>query len=428
MNRGHEAEQSDSTASIRQALYHLSRGSPLPADNPLLQSPLVSQYARDQKLPDTSEERAASLHEILKQLLDDFAHEEPLDRRHLEVQRRIFDVLFSLLRGRHEVQGIPSRSYERYHAEGIRMLAAKFRQREEELRRPIEGEEAHQLNNALQQAAISMHRMELHPGTVDVFVAEDLLDAAGVIADYDYYDEACPYFEALLLRLTTAPSNRIMQRYLVRTLRYLAHTHMNLGSIQRAIADLTNLTQAAATLGDWEARVHGMHMLGVVYDLAEQWNHAMSSFKTAMTYARRGPEEELRLAWIQRDMVHTLTKQGHWEDINDLAKASLAVREKRDDVPGYIMTLEIWGRAFTKQGRYREATIHLDRALGLAGDIRSALFRAILLTTLADLQWQARRRAAARDFACQAQGLAWQHHLWRQHEKASRILHALESG
>lgn len=424
MNR-EEAQQSASVASIRQALYHLSRGSPLPANNSLLRSPLVSQYVQDKKLSDTNEERAAALHEILKQLLDDFAHEEPSDRRHLEVQRRIFDMLFELLRGQHGLQDVPSRSYERYHAEGIRMLAAKFRQREERLRRAIEGEDALQLNNAQQQAETSMHWLELHPGTVDVFVAEDLLVAAGVIADYDYYEEARPYFKALHVRLDIAPSNRIMLRYLVRTLRYLAHSHMNLGIISQAIADFTNLSQAAAILGDWEAHIHGMHMLGVVYDLAEQQDKAMVSFKTALAHARKGPEEELRIAWIQRDIVHALTKRGRWGGIDEMARASLAVREKRNDVPGYIMTLESWGRALAKQERYTEATIYLDRALGLAADLRSALFRSILLTTMADLQWQARRNAAALDFARQAQALASQHHLWRQHENAGRILRAL---
>jgi tetratricopeptide (TPR) repeat protein len=411
-------DESLAARAVRQALYHLSRGSPLPADNLLLWSPLVTQYLHDIGAEDTPEERAVSVQAILRQILNEYALEEPEGRRQQTVQQSICDLLLPLLRGqsaRSTPRTLPKRSYERYHADGIRMLAARFIQRQAQLlRKPGEGE-AQALHIARQKASECVIWLEAHPGCLDIFVMTELAEAASLVADQEYYSEALPYFERLQTTLQAAPHNRIMARSTASALRGLAHCCMNVNAVGRAIGSFSALARCARDLGDWETWLHATHLLGVTYDLAGDWPAAAHHFARALAEVRKGPDTLARTAWIQRDLVHARMKVAPFDDdIPALAKASLATRQQLGDAQGCMMTLEVWGRALIAQERYREASIRLEEALALAGAVRSPLFHTILLTTLARLHLVSGQSNVGAATVQRARTVALRHGFWRQ--------------
>jgi tetratricopeptide (TPR) repeat protein len=406
---------------IRQALYHISHRKEMPPDNLLLHSPLVRMSLEERGLLDTPEERQAAVEVVLRHLVNAYGLEVPEGRKQQEVHKHIFEVLSNLLRGRTPQLDASERSYERYHAQGIRILEERFaREEERRTKKPPDGELSHLVEARRRAAEIGLW-MDQHPREMDLFAIAELEEANRIIQHYSYYTEAQRNHERILRALKRAPVNLVTLNYRTFATGKWANCFMNTGRTKQAIQAFMQLTVLSKQLGDETHHIHSIHMLGVMHDLLGESLAALQYLRQALALAPSVREGQHRVAWIQRDLVRALMTQGNMEAIPQYAHKSLAIRDRIGDTQGYMLTLDILARAHIAAGEYKQAHVLLDEAHQISSQIDSRLFRTMIHLSFADMYSGRGNIAGTRAHLDQAEQYITQHGLWHQLKRATRI-------
>jgi hypothetical protein len=197
------------TKAVRQALYHISRSSPIPKANKMLTSPVVLQRLIQTGEPDTPDSRQAVVEEILRELVNEYGLRQIEGRRQQELHRRTFDVLFNLLQGHPRSRDLPTRTYERFHAKAIVVLADEFEKHERRVSSIGENDNPKVLQEARQRAEDGLKLLRDAQAKVDFFILADVAEAATLVESLDYPEMAKPYFEEMLECLNRLPINHI---------------------------------------------------------------------------------------------------------------------------------------------------------------------------------------------------------------------------
>ncbi|MEM7133417.1 MAG: tetratricopeptide repeat protein [Chloroflexota bacterium] len=408
--------------SILQVLHRVSRDEPVPVDNPLLYSVLVSQRVTELKIEDTPDSRQGMIEEILRDIINEIGLEQPQGSRAKRKQEQIFTILFHKMRRRSDKLGIPEASYDRYHKMAVDELTKRFCQREKRL---AEGDDddPQELVGARTRVTNLIQYLENNP-KFDFFLLEDLVDSTEVIADNDYFQEAVPYFQRVLSSYNSVAQSSIVLNRKMRVIRQVGHGLMNLGDATQAATYFSQLNQIGEALEDWENAVHGIHMYGVTLKIENHWAAAVDQYAKALDLAiRKGPEPEHRQAWIQRDTISALIELGDFNEIPLMARKSFETRSMLGDVNGCMMTLQVLGKGYIAQGRYQEAKSVLHDALAISMELPSSykLARTQLYIALAQLYWAWGKEGMFAEYNEKAKTLAIRYGFWHQFEELRNI-------
>lgn len=407
---------------VRQALYYVSRGKSIPEENALLQSPLVSHSLHEKKLPNTVDYREEVAVQVLKQLMNEYGQLQSEGRRQQVRQKIIFEMLYNLLQGRPGKAGVSDRSYERYHAQGVRMLAKMFHRKQEQLlQKDSRMGSPKELREARQHAQSISCQLDKPSSSLDLYAVRELTETASIIEDHHCYGEAGGYFGQIRSCLQSGPHNLVVLEQRALATNRLAHCLMTQDELSEAIAYFGEVTSLATELRDWELWIHGTHMLGVTYNTLGDWQSGLDNFNTALTNVTKGSNYRYRRAWIQRDIISALIKKGDFKEIPTLATKSLSTREELGDDQGCMMTLEIWGRALIAQQKHEQAEAKLREALNIGNSVSSSLFHTMLWTTRAQLCFAWGKFAEGVEYMGKAKETALQFGMWHQLNKLMRL-------
>ncbi len=388
MGRHNKKETEELLQAVRQAVYHISRGNPIPKGNALLHSPIIALRLKETQTPDTVDNRHAIVEEVLRELVNKYGVKQPEGKREQDLHKKIFDLLFHLLQGQPDRISLPQRTYDRLHSQAIKILAKEIQENEQQILHKNEGSNPKALEEACRRADDALNRLKQSRSDIDFFILDDIEEAATVIESLDYPERAKPYFETILNYIERKSTNKIILSRKAHIANKLAHCLMNSDDVLTARALFANVANVAIEVRDWELWLHGIHMLGVTSRMAGEYQAALDSFDKVLANVTKGSNYKRRIAWTQRDKVAVLIDIGDFRDTPHLLKTSLSIREALGEEQSCMMTLEIWGRALIAQQEYRQAENKLHEALSLARSSSSMLFRTILFVTMARLYYR----------------------------------------
>lgn len=411
---------SELTRSVRQALLHIGRDKEIPEQNPLLSSPIVLRQLEEAGKKDTPEHRQEAIVTILKQIVSEYGLDEIKGQREQEQHQRVFEVLEYILLGGRKELFIASRSYDRYHAKGVKIIAQKIQRMIDKML--LDDTDSHILQEVRQRAQLIVDYINKYTKQIDLFALSELSELATIIEEHNYYGEAQTYFQCIIDRLENANSNLVVLRRRATATSHLAHCFMNQNKVDLAIQQFRFLNLLADQLNDPRTRVHSSHMLGVTMNMAGKWQAALALYDRAIEEAKMLSDREFRVAWIQRDQMTSLLNKGDFREIPNIAKQSFKVRERMNDTQGCLLTLEAWSRILILQQDYRQAQSRLTEALSAIDKTPSMLYRVMLSITLVDLHISMGDQSEASRKAKDIYGIIAKYGLWHQLERLNSIL------
>ena len=404
---------------VRQAIFHISRTNLIPESNRLLTSTLVSHTLCQESLEDSLPNRRAVVEEILRNLVCEYGLAQPTGRRQQRQHRYIFDVLFHLLRGEANKLDYPTRSYERYHAAGIRILAERFLEREWELNRESDAD----VKEARHRAEETRQWFTEHPGEIDFFALHEWQEAATIIADNDLWLEAGAHFSDALAVLEEAPTNQVILERRAQLAERLAHAHLNVGDLYESLRLYQWAAKVARVVADDLLWLEAIHSQGVVQTLLGHPSEATESLEMAAASAltdRLNPQE--RQGRILRDLLAANLDTWDTQQTNHIAQQAVTAWRNADNPQGILVTLETWARALLSRSDLAGARRRLDEATALLPESSSPIHRASLWITWISLVTAEGDWSMASAIAEQTRKICSMHGLVHQLQRLDNVL------